>query len=303
MPAAIGLRKWRRFIVDWEQPDSIGIHRRSQVEILAKARRPFHSGAVSQPYLSLEAEFHDAFWAADDDASEVALMADFLRKSPGKALEIGSGSGRLLFPLIDLGFDVEGLELSPDMLAICKNQAAERSVDTALHQGDMSHWQPAAKYSALLAPAFTFQLASDPLATLRHWRGLLENGGGLYITLFIPFMELEGELEENAWYLDHETTLPGGRIAVLDTRHKIDPEKQILEREHRYYFADHPAESHSSRQTLRWFTHDQFTALLEEAGFQVTAAFADFDPGQKVTSSESLDFDGILTYHATVHGL
>ena len=58
---------------------------------------------MSQPYLSLEAELHDAFWEAEDDASEVRLMADFLKKFPGRALEIGAGSGRLMFPLVQMG--------------------------------------------------------------------------------------------------------------------------------------------------------------------------------------------------------
>ncbi len=62
---------------------------------------------MSQPYHSLEAELHDAFWEADDDGSEVRLMAEFLKKHPGTALEIGSGSGRLMFPLLEMGFDVE----------------------------------------------------------------------------------------------------------------------------------------------------------------------------------------------------
>jgi len=258
---------------------------------------------MSQPYLSLEATFHDAFWAADDDASEVGLMAEFLRKHPGTALEIGSGSGRLLFPLIEMGFEVEGLELSEDMLALCregivKNGDSELAAP-CLHHGDMSVWRTEREYAAVLVPAFTFQLASDPLATLRHWGGFLETGGGLYLTNFIPFAELEGELEENAWYPDHETVMPGGRIARLDTKHRLDPGRQILEREHRYYFADHPADFHESRQTLRWFTHSQMKTLLKEAGFEVSAAFVDFDPARRVADEEPEDFDGILTYHAT----
>ena len=80
---------------------------------------------MSQPYLSLEAELHDAFWAAEDDGSEIRLMADFLKTHPGPALEIGCGSGRLILPLIATGFDVEGLELSTDMLEICRKGAEE----------------------------------------------------------------------------------------------------------------------------------------------------------------------------------
>ena len=44
--------------------------------------------------------------------------AEFLKKFPGPALEVGSGSGRLMFPLLQMGFEIEGLELSADMLAL-----------------------------------------------------------------------------------------------------------------------------------------------------------------------------------------
>ena len=66
----------------------------------ANSQAPIPPTGMSQPYLSLEAELHDAFWDAEDDGSEVRLMAEFLKKHPGPALEVGSGSGRLMFPLL-----------------------------------------------------------------------------------------------------------------------------------------------------------------------------------------------------------
>ena len=189
---------------------------------------------MSQPYLSLEAELHDAFWEAEDDASEVRLMADFLKKFPGRALEIGAGSGRLMFPLVQMGLEVEGLELSRDMLELGKARAREMGIQPMMHEGDMADWNDGRKFSSLLAPAFTLLLASDPAAVLRHWHGLLENHGGLYFTVFIPYAELLGDLPENEWYEDHRVTLPDGREGLLETRHRLDHERQQVEREHRY---------------------------------------------------------------------
>lgn len=255
---------------------------------------------MQQPYLSLEAEFHDAFWAADDDGSEVALMADFLARYPGRSLEIGCGSGRLLFPLVHMGFDVEGLELSEDMIRMAETTASSKGLKPSIHTGDMTSWTAGQRYEALLAPAFTFQLAADPAATLSHWRSMLEVGSGLYLTLFIPFAELEGEMEEHEWYPDHEAPLADGRTAKLDTRHEIDTETQVLRRWHRYYFADRPADFHESLQTLRWYLPEQIHDLLEAAGFGIRAAFVDFDPARPATPEEIGESDGILTILAEV---
>jgi len=254
---------------------------------------------VSQPYLSLEAELHDAFWEAEDEGSEVALMASFLESHPGKSLEIGSGSGRLMFPLVQMGLDVEGLELSQDMLALGESRARKLGIHPVVHEGDMTNWDDGRKFSALLAPAFTLQLAGDPEATLRHWHNLLDDGGGLYLTIFMPYAELLGDLPENKWYEDHRVTLPDGRLGFLETRHRLDRPRQLVEREHRYSISGSPPLTHHSRQTIRWIEHTQIIPLLNACGFRVDKFFVDFTPERPVTDPDRIDFDGILTYHAT----
>lgn len=254
---------------------------------------------MTQPYLSLEAELHDAFWEAEDDGSEVQLMAAFLRKFPGPALEIGAGSGRLMFPLVQLGLEVEGLEISSDMLELAKVRAVKLGIHPVMHAGDMSDWSDGRKFSALLAPAFTLQLATDPEKALRHWHELLEHHGGLYLTVFMPYAELLGDLPENEWYEDHRVTLDDGRMGLLETRHRLDRGNQLLEREHRYSLTGTPPENHQSMQTIRWFEHAELVALLATCGFRVDRFFLDFDPAREVPDPDCVDFDGILTYHAT----
>jgi SAM-dependent methyltransferase len=254
---------------------------------------------MSQPYLSLEAELHDAFWDAEDDGSEVRLMADFLEKFPGRALEIGSGSGRLMFPLVEMGLEVEGLELSQDMLEMGKIRAQRLGIKPVVHVGDMTNWNNGRKFSALLAPAFTLQLASDPQATLRHWHSLLENHGGLYLTIFMPYAELLGDLPENRWYEDHKITLPDGRVGLLETRHQLDRKRQIVEREHRYSLSGDPPKTYYSRQSIRWIEHPQIILMLRQCGFRVDRFILDFDPSRVVSDPDQVDFDGILTYFAT----
>jgi len=253
---------------------------------------------MSQPYLSLEAELHDAFWEAEDDGSEARLMAEFLKKHPGPALEIGAGSGRLMMPLLEAGFEVEGLELSPDMLALAARRGAKHGVKPVIHEGDMTTWRANRRYAALLAPAFTLQLAPDPAAALSHWNGLLENRGGLYLTVFMPYAELLGDLPENEWYPDHQAILPDGRQGVLETRHRIDLEKQLLHREHRYSLSGNPPATHESAQTIRWIEHPEMLDLLGKSGFRVDRFFLDFDPSRDGEDPDRADYDGIVTYQA-----
>lgn len=253
---------------------------------------------MSQPYLSLEAELHDAFWEAEDDASEVRLMADFLTDHPGPALEVGAGSGRLMFPLMAMAHPIEGLELSPDMLSLAEIRASQAGMPQGrIHLGDMSTWDPDRKFHALLAPAFTLQLAPDPLATLRHWHHLLIPGGGLYLTIFIPYAELLGDLPEDTWYHDHSVTLSDGREGLLETRHSLDLPGRRLIRHHQYTLTGTPPLHHVSTQSLRWFEHQEWIGLLSKAGFHCHHYFLDFDPDHSPDEPDQVDFDGIVTYH------
>ncbi len=253
-----------------------------------------------QPYLSLEAELHDAFWLAEDDGSELRMMAEFLTNHPGPALEIGSGSGRLLLPLAEQGFDIDGLELSSDMLAIARKQAAEQKRPVTMHRGDMSSWSADKTYNSLLAPAFTLQLATDPAATLAHWRSLLNPGGALYITTFIPYAEILGELPANQWYPDHQAFHSDGTEARLETRHTIDHANQTLTRRHRYTILGKQTRRHQSTQTIRWFEHDQMLALLTRTGFETQSHILDFDPETAGQSPDPAESDGIVTYQAVL---
>lgn len=266
---------------------------------LASGAGDAQGARMSQPYLSLEAELHDAFWESEDDGSEVRLMAAFLKNHPGPALEIGAGSGRLMFPLLEKGLEVEGLELSADMRALGERRAGKAGRQAVFHAGDMMDWKAPRRYAALLVPAFTLQLAEDPAAALALWSTWLEPGGGLYLTVFTPLAELNGDLPENEWYPDHQGRLPDGRMGFLETRHRLDEEKGTLDREHRYRISGEEA-VYESRQRIRWMEHAEWAEMLESAGFQVLRCYPEFDPGLYEKENGLEEWSGIMTYEAVL---
>lgn len=214
---------------------------------------------------------------------ELDLLDALLREHRGPSLEIGCGSGRLLLPLLQRGHEVEGLDLSGDMISLCRESAAALGLTAVLHEGDMTTFDPGKRYASVLLPAFTLQLAEDPAAVLEHWHARLADGGAIYLSVFIPLAELHGELPEGEWYPDHETRLPDGRKASVHTRHRLDRKARILTREHLYRLGDgEGALEHRSSQTLRWFTPGQLRGLLAKTGFTPLHAVADFDPEMPV---------------------
>lgn len=232
---------------------------------------------MSSTYTSLEAELHDVFWSSEE-SPEFEWLDSLLKNHPGLALEVGCGSGRLLLPLIKNGHTIEGLESSGQMLELCRSSAATQELSPELHLGDMTTFVPEKPYHCVLVPAFTFQLSADPITTLKNFKKLLIPGGLLYLTVFIPYAEIDNELPENEWYPDHDTKLPDGRHASIQTRHKIDRKKRILKREHHYRLANgENVREHHSEQTIRWFTAHQLAKLIADVGLIVETAVADFD--------------------------
>jgi SAM-dependent methyltransferase len=64
------------------------------------------------------ARLYDAF-VFDGD---LPLYLDLVRQQGQKVLEVACGSGRILVPLVQAGFDVLGIDVSPHMLAVAREK-------------------------------------------------------------------------------------------------------------------------------------------------------------------------------------
>ena len=84
----------------------------------------WHYGLVARWW----AEFNEA------DPGELAFYRGFVERGGQPALDLGCGTGRLLLPLLGAGLDVDGCDLSPDMLALCREQATRDGLSPSLYQ-------------------------------------------------------------------------------------------------------------------------------------------------------------------------
>ena len=230
-------------------------------------------------YDQLEATLHDSFWEAEEANSELPLLEKFLTTHPGTALELGCGSGRLLLPLLEKGYLIEGLDNSADMLNLCHEHAGDQ--EPVLHASDIGSFETNTTYAAITIPAFTIQLLPyEKLPEiLENIRRHLHPGGGLYITLFIPWAEITGELVEGEEFLDHETYFPNGNTARCYTCFEIKRLSQQLIREHRYEISSKEGqllETSTSTHNLTWLWPREAIKFLTEAGFSIQQIIGDF---------------------------
>ncbi|MDJ0787810.1 MAG: class I SAM-dependent methyltransferase [Myxococcota bacterium] len=206
--------------------------------------------------------------------SEADAYEPFLRANPGPALELGCGTGLPMLELCRRGYEVDGVDSSADMLARCRERAAELGLEVELHQQEMQRLELPRRYGAIyLAGATLTVLESDAAAeeTLRRMHAHLRPGGGVLIPLEI----LDPETERRALGHFKEKALPDGsriRVGLVDL--DVDPAARKLCRRLRYErtLADGAAETLERDFWTIWWEPAHFRRMLEAAGFETIKA-------------------------------
>ena len=117
--------------------------------------------------------------AADRDA-ELDRVWDVLRLSrDARVLDAGCGSGQWAIAFAERGARVTGIDLSPKMIRLARDQASARGLDIEWRTGDVTRLaDPLAVFDAIHARVL-LQFVPDVPAALRELRRVLRPGGRL----------------------------------------------------------------------------------------------------------------------------
>ena len=129
---------------------------------------------IADGYDQLARHWHSKDFPRDNGIAQHQRALQFVT-SPGAALDIGCGSsGRLIDLLLEAGFTVEGIDLSPKMLELAK----QRHPQVQFHHADIRHWQFSQHYSFITAWDSIWHLPmQDHAATLARILDALAPGG------------------------------------------------------------------------------------------------------------------------------
>jgi SAM-dependent methyltransferase len=70
-------------------------------------------------------------------ADEAFVLQHCSAKGPGRLVDLGCGTGRLLIPLARRGWWVLGVDLSPEMLAVARDKARDAGVEVSLLRANL----------------------------------------------------------------------------------------------------------------------------------------------------------------------
>src|SRR4029079_5264233 len=132
---------------------------------------------------------------------------------------------RLLLDFLATGIDIDGVEISPDMLAILRTRAEAAGIHIAgpVHQAAMESMVLPRRYRVILVPSSSFQLLIDPTdaaSAMRRFHDHLEPGG----TLVMPWIEIARDYPGRAPDEgSREATLEDGSVIRLTSHGWFEP--------------------------------------------------------------------------------
>lgn len=232
------------------------------------------------------AEYYDATWIVRERA-DVDFYVDCAKAHGDPVLELGCGTGRVLLRLGEAGHRVCGLDLSPHMLARCREKFSRLPVETQnrvrLVAGDMTAFDLGEKFALIIIPFRPFQhllAVEDQLACLNAAKRHLAPDGRLVFDLF----QTDARRMHDPFFLTErpvpgDVTLADGRIVRVRERTIAFHRAIQCNDVELIYCVTHPggrAERLPNPFRIRYFFRYEVEHLLARAGFRVAELFGDF---------------------------
>ena len=142
----------------------------------------WHYGLVAQWW----AEFNDDF-----RAHEIPYFQRFIERNGQPALDVACGTGRLLLPYLRAGLDVDGCDVSADMIAACREKAERQGLAPNLYVQPMHELDLPRRYRTIYVCG-AFGLGSDRTRdrqALERLDAHLEPGGTLLVDTEMPYAD------------------------------------------------------------------------------------------------------------------
>lgn len=242
-------------------------------------------------YKKLCTEFYDLEKPAPPhDALNFYLSMAGKAKRP--ILEPMCGSGRFLIPLLEHGFDIEGVDSSSHMLQACRENGKKRGLTPILYQQSVEQMALSLKYGLVLIPAGSFCLIDETLRARECLKRIYE--------LMLPEAKFVLEIETprsrparpGQWCGRWVERLDASKI-LLSWLSFYDEEKRICRAINRYelFKAETLVETEFEEFILRLYEPEEFRALLETAGFRSVQLFKPYQSRTPDDSDPSIVFE------------
>lgn len=219
---------------------------------------------------------------------DTPFLLEQAAETGGPILELACGTGRVLWPLADAGYEITGLDLNRPMLERAEAKTAERPPEVRARvrfvQAGMQDFDLGATYALIFCTFRSFQgllTVEDQRSCLRCAHRHLRTGGRLVLDLFDP--QLDRLLPRNPYaprtFGSYRHPGRGHSVLWESVDHLNDPVRQNLVEIWRWTEVDSEGRvvrTEIEELRLRWTFRYELHHLLEVCGFRRLHEYSDF---------------------------
>ncbi len=235
---------------------------------------------VDYEYTGLIATYWDFLRGDTTQWPSRPYFLKIIQESGEPALDVACGTGRLLLDYLEQGIDIDGVDISPEMIALCREKVAEAGFETALYVQSMEEMAIPRRYQTIIVPSSSFLQITDrakALMALARFREHLLPGGTLCMSLRILTAD---PADEEFQIISQKVRPEDGALVRRWWRCTYDMPNRLQHTEDRYeIIVDDQVvhtEFHSRSPALTWFPASEAIQMLAEAGFVDVAVYSDF---------------------------
>lgn len=183
-----------------------------------------------------------------------------------KVLEPMCGNGRMLIPFMQRGIDIEGFDISDEMLKVCVVKGNERGMEPRVFHQDMRHFNRQDTYDLIMIPFGSFSLLPEEIVPLclRNLKESLRQGGRLLITAII-----QQEADDCPEWKETNRLQDGKNTIIEYKRMTYDKDSRVLNSKLKYHLI-HEGEVIKEELMdfpMRMYGVEECKELLHKSGF------------------------------------
>jgi len=201
-------------------------------------------------------------------------------------LEIGSGTGRILFDIAKSGTKIDGIEPNYSRFCIAKEKL-KKSADNiknnvGLYNCDLEHFATLHKYSMIIMPFRVLQefaSADEQEQALKKLKTFLKPGGLLIFDVINPNVKMLSLKPSAHKIMKTKQYQKGGKTFVKESvLKKIDVKNQIMSCEQVYYFTEgaNTKKVFKYKYKSRYLFYAELVNLVRFLNYQIVDVFGSF---------------------------
>jgi SAM-dependent methyltransferase len=236
------------------------------VESLISKEKLLEESALKEYYGELCTYVYETNKSIAGDA-ELEFYLSFVTDRNMQILEPMCGNGRFLLPLLEKGIDIEGFDISEEMLSLCKIKGENLNLNPQVSHGRLEEFKSDKNYDLVTIPFGSFSLIPDELVkdSLSNMRSVLKEGGKLLLTVMtnkVDFEEVSDWIETNRQ--------PIGENEILEYKKvNFDPASKMLHTKLKYHLIENGQLKKEEMMDfpIRLYEEAEFETVLKSNGF------------------------------------